>query len=106
MNCITYKVNGTGRNTTLSQSGNCPSGNLYVVRATDEDRNVSYLFTDKLGRMVLQRRVIRSDNHDTYYVYDNRSNLCFVLPPRIRDEGISQEKLNALAYLLLSVRQP
>lgn len=76
------------------------------MRATDEDRNVSYLFTDKLGRMVLQRRVIRSDNHDTYYVYDNRSNLCFVLPPRIRDEGISQEKLNALAYLLLSVRQP
>ncbi len=48
--------------------------------------------------MVLQRRVIGSDNHDTYYVYDNRDNLCFVLPPRIRDEGISQDKLDALAY--------
>jgi len=29
---------------------------------------------------------------------DNRDNLCFVLPPRIRDEGISQDKLDALAY--------
>ena len=48
--------------------------------------------------MVLQRRVIGSDNHDTYYVYDNRGNLRFVLPPRIRDEGISQDKLDALAY--------
>ena len=98
MNRIAYKVNGTGRNATLSKSGNCSSGNLYIVRTTDEDRNVSCLFTDKLGRMVLQRRVIGSDNHDTYYVYDNRGNLRFVLPPRIRDEGISQDKLDALAY--------
>lgn len=30
--------------------------------------------------------------------HDNRDNLCFVLPPRIRDEGISQDKLDALAY--------
>ena len=47
---------------------------------------------------LLQRWVIGSDNHDTYYVYDNRGNLRFVLPPRIRDEGISQDKLDALAY--------
>ena len=46
----------------------------------------------------MQRWVIGSDNHDTYYVYDNRGNLRFVLPPRIRDEGISQDKLDALAY--------
>ncbi|MDC1829680.1 hypothetical protein [Bacteroides uniformis] len=87
-------MNGTGRNATLSKSGNCSSGNLYIVRTTDEDRNVSCLFTDKLGRMVLQRRVIGSDNHDTYYVYDNRDNLRFVLPSRLRDEGISQERMH------------
>ena len=94
MNRIAYKVNGTGRNATLSKPAHCSSGNLYIVRTTDEDRNVSCLFTDKLGRMVLQRRVIGSDNHDTYYVYDNRDNLRFVLPSRLRDEGISQERMH------------
>ena len=98
LDCIRYKVGGVGSGTALVQSGSYASGELSVVCTTDEDGNVSYLFTDKLGRMVLQRWVIGSDNHDTYYVYDNRGNLRFVLPPRIRDEGISQDKLDALAY--------
>jgi hypothetical protein len=37
--------------------------------------------------------------HDTYYVYDDFGNPCFVLPPRIQDEGITQAKLDELAYL-------
>ncbi|CAK7014477.1 MAG: hypothetical protein BACD_01120 [Bacteroides rodentium] len=46
----------------------------------------------------MQRRVSANGNHDTYYVYDNRGNLRFVLPPCLQDEGISQDKLDALAY--------
>ena len=94
LDCIRYKVGGVGSGTALVQSGSYASGELSVVCTTDEDGNVSYLFTDKLGRMVLQRWVIGSDNHDTYYVYDNRDNLRFVLPSRLRDEGISQERMH------------
>ena len=57
LNCILYKVNGTGKNTTLVQSGSHLSGDLYVVRATDEDQNSHYTFTDKLGHQVMTREV-------------------------------------------------
>ena len=43
--------------------------------------NVSYTFTDKMGHVVLSRQMKGSETHDTYYVYDDKSNLCFVLQP-------------------------
>ena len=43
--------------------------------------NVSYTFTDKMGHVVLYRQMKGSETHDTYYVYDDKSNLCFVLQP-------------------------
>lgn len=54
---------------------------LNVVKTTDEDLNVSYSFIDKLGRTILVRRMKDSEAHDTYYVYDDKGNLCFVLQP-------------------------
>ncbi|GKH12636.1 RHS repeat-associated core domain-containing protein [Bacteroides uniformis] len=57
------------------------SGQLSVVKTTDEDLNVSYTFTDKMGHVVLSRQMKGSETHDTYYVYDDKSNLCFVLQP-------------------------
>ena len=56
-------------------------GQLSVVKTTDEDLNVSYTFTDKMGHVVLSRQMKGSETHDTYYVYDDKSNLCFVLQP-------------------------
>ena len=34
-----------------------------------------------MGHVVLTRQMKGSETHDTYYVYDDKSNLCFVLQP-------------------------
>ena len=78
LNCINYSVSSAGA---LTSNGGCASGQLSVVKTTDEDLNASYTFTDKMGHVVLSRQMKGSETHDTYYVYDDKSNLCFVLQP-------------------------
>ena len=78
LNCINYGVSSAGA---LTSNGGCASGQLSVVKTTDEDLNASYTFTDKMGHVVLSRQMKGSETHDTYYVYDDKSNLCFVLQP-------------------------
>lgn len=98
LNCKLYVVGGTSQNPTLRQSGNYATGQLYVTEAKDEDGNTTYEFKDKLDQVVLTRQMKDNVVHDTYYVYDDFGNKCFVLPPRIQDEGITQVKLDELAY--------
>ncbi len=78
LNCLNYGVSSAG---TLTSDGSYASGQLSVVKITDEDLNVSYTFTDKLGHVVLSRQMKGSETHDTYYVYDDKGNLYFVLQP-------------------------
>ena len=78
LNCINYSVSSAGA---LTSNGSYASGQLSVVKTTDEDLNVSYTFTDEMGHVVLTRQMKGSETHDTYYVYDDKSNLCFVLQP-------------------------
>ena len=78
LNCINYSVSATG---VLTNNGNYPSAQLYVVQTSDEDKNISYIFTDKLDRTILSRQMQGSEAHDTYYVYDDFGNLRFVLQP-------------------------
>ena len=78
LNCINYSVSSAGA---LTSNGSYASGQLSVVKTTDEDLNVSYTFTDKMGHVVLSRQMKGSETHDAYYVYDDKSNLCFVLQP-------------------------
>ena len=52
-----------------------------MVKTTDEDNHVSYTFTDKQGRTVLERRVNGTEYLDTYSVYDDFGNLVLVLQP-------------------------
>ena len=76
--CKYYYVSSSG----LSQNGNYAAGTLSVVRTTDEDGAVSLTFTDKLGRTVMTRQVDGTSTYsDTYYVYDDRGQLRFVLQP-------------------------
>ncbi len=98
LNCKLYVVGGTSQTPTLSQNSNYATGQLYVTEVKDEDGNTTYEFKDKLDQVVLTRQMKDNVAHDTYYVYDDFGNKCFVLPPRIQDEGITQTKLNELAY--------
>ena len=99
LNCKLYLAGGSNQSPTLSQSTNYATGQLYVTEIKDEDGNTSYEFKDKLGQIVLTRQMDGTTPLDTYYVYNDFGNQCFVLPPRIQDEGITQAKLNELAYL-------
>ena len=94
LRCTRYKVTSTGA---LEASGDYANGTLNVTRTTDEDGNVSYTFVDKIGRTLLERRMNGSEALDTYYVYDNYGNLCYVLPPAING-NISTDNLNLYAY--------
>ena len=76
--CKRYTTNGTSLS---GGTGYYPANTLTVLQSTDEDGHVSYTFTDRLGRTVLVRQLEGSTQHDTYYVYDSRDNLCFVLQP-------------------------
>ncbi|MDR1715298.1 MAG: DUF6443 domain-containing protein, partial [Prevotella sp.] len=98
LNCKLYFITGTNQSPTLGQTTNYATGQLYVTEIKDEDGNTSYVFKDKLGQVVLTRQMDGTIPLDTYYVYDDFGNQCFVLPPRIQDEGITQTKLNELAY--------
>ena len=68
-------------NTSGASTGTYAAGRLHVVKTTDEDNHVSYTFTDKLGRTVLERRVDGTEYLDTYSVYDDFGNLVLVLQP-------------------------
>ena len=94
LRCTRYKVTSAGA---LEASGDYANGTLNVTRTTDEDGNMSYTFMDKIGRTLLERRMNGSEALDTYYVYDNYGNLCYLLPPAING-NISTDNLNLYAY--------
>ncbi len=78
--CKYYYVNGTSL---AGGSTNYAAGSLSVVRTTDEDGAVSLTFSDKLGRTVMTRQVDGTSTYsDTYYIYDGRGQLRFVLQPQ------------------------
>ena len=84
--CKHYVVSDAG-GLTLDAAIYYPAGELYVVKNTDEDKHVSYTFTDKEGRVVLIRKMTGGVAHDTYSVYDDLGNLCFVLQPMFQDKN-------------------
>lgn len=86
LKCIKYDVSSTGGLTGNSTTF-YTSGELSVVKTTDEDLNVSYSFTDKQGRTVLTRQMNNSEEHDTYYIYNDKGNLCFVLQPKYQESA-------------------
>lgn len=86
----------------LTCSGFYAKGTLAVSKSIDEDYHVSYLFTDVYGKTILSRQVSEGVNHDTYYVYDNCGNLCYVLPPMVSDTNVfadNSEQMKMYAYL-------
>jgi len=78
LSCALFTVTGTGVNINVNKIKFYDNGQLYVTKTTDEDGKYNYQFKDKLGRVVLTRHGL---DCDTYYVYDDFGNLCFVIPP-------------------------
>lgn len=93
LSCLLYKVSVSGQ---LTCSGSYPEKSLVVVKEADEDRNVVYTFTDKLGRNILTRQMNFDEPHDTYYVYDVFGNKRYVLPPMVT--GTDSDMLKQYAY--------
>lgn len=85
LTCSLYSVTGSGDKTQLKKAGNYAAGELYVTEIKDEEQNPSYEFKDKLGQVILTRQMDGTTAHDTYYVYDDFGNLCYVLPPLATD---------------------
>ena len=68
---------------------------LYKLTISDEDQKSITTFTDKLGRKILERQ----DGNDTYYVYDRKGQLCYVLPPLAASQitpGIHSDTIDIL----------
>lgn len=107
LSCIYFSVTGSGVNTALKKNSNYAAGQLYVIKTTDEDGNISYEFKDKLGQIVLNKRLNNNPYgnsvHNTYYVYDDSGNLCYVLPPMAVSKATNfsddNEVIKQYAYL-------
>ncbi len=83
LSCKKYRMTGE---TSFELTGTYPENTMYVQTEADEDGNTSYVFKDMAGQMVLSRRINNGEFHDTYFVYDQSDNLCYVLPPLASEE--------------------
>ncbi len=81
-----FHTNGTSDVRTWSLSGPgsyYDPGTLVMSKVTDENGNIVYGFTDKMGRTILKRvQSATSTWLETYYVYDTRGNLVMQVPPK------------------------
>lgn len=92
-----YLVNGNNEvirwehNNILTQSNQYyPANSLYKNEITDEDGHKAITFTDVMGRTILKRNQIDNNNWaDTYYLYDDKNNLVYVIPPAAIEEHLA-----------------
>ncbi|MCD7902000.1 MAG: RHS repeat-associated core domain-containing protein [Bacteroides sp.] len=75
-------------------------GELFVTQITDEDGNRVYEFRNKVNQLVLTRQFNTDGRYDTYYIYDDYGNLCYVLPPRVIEETTDFSNGNAIMQKL------
>jgi RHS repeat-associated protein len=54
---------------------------LFKTVVTDENGKPTTLFKDKMGRVILTRKVLNNSNVDTYNLYNDLGQLIAVLPP-------------------------
>lgn len=71
---------------TLIKNGYHPKGSLTMEETEDEDGYKTQVYSDLRGLVVLERRIGDSENHDTYYVYNDLGQLRYVLTPEYQDD--------------------
>ena len=93
-----YQASLTNNNIILN--GIYAVNTLYAEKTTDEDDRAVTVFSDKLGRKILERR---GTDNDTYYVYDDLGQLRFVMPPEVADyyESNSSQSFSAQSNVML-----
>ena len=79
----------------LNKLGTYAANMLSAEKTTDEDGHTLTVFSDKLGRKVLERR---GTSNDTYYIYDDLSQLRFVLSPEYQNSGYKSTYGNEYRY--------
>lgn len=72
---------------TLADNGFYEANTLQGKRTTDEDGHSLTVFTDKLGRKILERRKDGNENNDTYFVYNDIGQQRYVLSPEYQNSG-------------------
>lgn len=82
----------------VSSSSYYPVNFLYKTVMTDENNKSTCVFKDKLGRVVLTRKLLNNKRVDTYNVYDDYGQLTAVLPPGSVDSA-SGAVTYSLAFL-------
>jgi len=80
----------------LVREGNYPTGTLYKTVSFDEDNKSVTEYKDKLGQVIMKRS---DTNVDTYFVYNDLGQLCYVLPPLAADASGSADAVNKYGYV-------
>ncbi|MDR2205163.1 MAG: RHS repeat-associated core domain-containing protein [Flavobacteriaceae bacterium] len=81
-----------------------PNFQLFKKKITDEDNNDVIVFKNKLGQIILERRINKNpdgstQNIDTYYVYNEYSQLAYMIPPLAAAKTtLVQNDLDELCY--------
>ena len=66
----------------IIRNGFYPDNLLYITTSTDENGHITYTFSDKMNRTVLERQKLSDVVFcDTYYLYNSFGLLVYVLPP-------------------------
>ena len=78
-----YEVSSDSK--TFTYSGTFSAGELSIEKNTDEDNHVTYTAKDLHDRIIMQRSA-NSGDKDTYYLYDKKGNLVYVLPPAASEQ--------------------
>lgn len=71
----------------MSEKGYFPANTLLRETHTDEDGHVSDEYKDGFGKKILSRVHADGTMLDTYYVYDSRGNLRFILQPQYQEDN-------------------
>ncbi len=107
--CNKYTLIKNGDSYSITKNGIYPNGTLEVQKTTDEDQHVKYVYTDMFGHTILSSIIGENgERFDTYYVYDYKGNLIYILPPAASNELTTNgstwtinncQKLKNFAYL-------
>lgn len=82
-----------------SENGTYAGGILIKNTVTDEDQNTSVQYKNKEGQVILTRKGVGTALvTDTYYVYNEYSQLVYVIPPMAVNTVLSETVLDNLCY--------